>query len=127
MREWREDDLDAWSAMCADERVMEFLGPTLERAKAVADAAMLQAKLARDGFGWWVLEAKEGPPFAGLLALQMVIAMTARANLRSQRVMERLGMHRDPRDDFEYPRFAVGHPLRPSVLFRIGRAEMVRS
>ncbi len=56
-----------------------------------------------------------------------IVAMTARANLRSQRVMERLGMHRDPSDDFDNPRLAQTHPLRPHVLYRIERAEAVRS
>ena len=30
-------------------------------------------------------------------------------------------MTRDPADDFEHPRVAVGHPLRPHVLYRISR------
>jgi hypothetical protein len=33
--------------------------------------------------------------------------------------MERLGMQRDPAGDFEHPRIAKGHPLRPHVLYRI--------
>jgi ribosomal-protein-alanine N-acetyltransferase len=45
--------------------------------------------------------------------------MTAAINLRSQRVMERLGMRRDPRDDFDHPRVPVGHRVRPHVLYRI--------
>jgi len=32
--------------------------------------------------------------------------------------MERLGMTRDPADDFEHPRIPVDHPLRPHVLYR---------
>jgi RimJ/RimL family protein N-acetyltransferase len=39
------------------------------------------------------------------------------------RVMERLGMTRDPRDDFEHPRIGVGHPLRPHVLYRIRKID----
>jgi RimJ/RimL family protein N-acetyltransferase len=41
--------------------------------------------------------------------------------VRSQRVMERLGMRRDPRDDFEHPRIAEGHPLRTHMLYRLKR------
>jgi len=50
-----------------------------------------------------------------------VIAMTAKINVRSQRVMQRLGMAYDPGDDFDSPRVADGSPLRPHVLFRIAR------
>ena len=37
----------------------------------------------------------------------------------SIRVMERLGMHRDPADDFDNPRVPAGSPLRPHVLYRL--------
>jgi anti-anti-sigma factor len=46
------------------------------------------------------------------------VSMTARTNLRSQRVMRRLGMTRHARDDFDHPRIPVGNPLRPHVLYR---------
>jgi len=45
------------------------------------------------------------------------------ANLRSRALMERLGMQRVPEADFEHPRLPRAHPLRPHVLYRIGRAE----
>ncbi|WP_433257356.1 GNAT family N-acetyltransferase [Streptosporangium sp. CA-135522] len=50
-----------------------------------------------------------------------IVSMTAVANLRSRAVMERLGMTRDPADDFDHPRVPVDSPLRPHVLYRIGR------
>jgi ribosomal-protein-alanine N-acetyltransferase len=34
--------------------------------------------------------------------------------------MERIGMHRDPVDDFDHPSLPDGHPLRRHVLYRIG-------
>jgi RimJ/RimL family protein N-acetyltransferase len=48
-----------------------------------------------------------------------VVAMTAALNIRSQRVMERLGMKRDLAGDFEHPRIEEGHRLRRHVLYRI--------
>jgi RimJ/RimL family protein N-acetyltransferase len=51
-----------------------------------------------------------------------VVALTAAINRRSQRVMERLGMRRDPHDDFDHPRLTEGHRLRPHVLYRIARS-----
>jgi ribosomal-protein-alanine N-acetyltransferase len=50
--------------------------------------------------------------------LEEIVALTVPANLRSRRVMERLGMERDADDDFEHPRLPEGHPLRPHVLYR---------
>jgi anti-anti-sigma factor len=46
------------------------------------------------------------------------VSMTAKTNLRSQRVMRRLGMIRHERDDFDHPRIGVGHPTRPHVVYR---------
>jgi RimJ/RimL family protein N-acetyltransferase len=55
----------------------------------------------------------------GVLRWPEVMAFTAASNVRSQRVMERLGMTRDPADDFDHPRLASDHPLRRHVLYRI--------
>jgi ribosomal-protein-alanine N-acetyltransferase len=49
------------------------------------------------------------------------VSMTAVGNWPSRRVMERLGMTRDPADDFEHPRVPAGDPLRAHVLYRIQR------
>ena len=46
-----------------------------------------------------------------------IIAFTARNNLRSQQVMTRIGMVRDPARDFLHPSLAEDHPLRPHVVF----------
>ncbi|WP_329125509.1 GNAT family N-acetyltransferase [Streptomyces sp. NBC_01353] len=51
------------------------------------------------------------------LGLPEVIASTTVNNLRSQAVMRRIGMTRDPADDFEDPSVPEG-PLRQCVLFR---------
>lgn len=55
------------------------------------------------------------------LGLDEVVSMTAVLNQRSQRVMERLGMTRDPLDDFEHPSVPDASPLRPHVLYRLRR------
>jgi RimJ/RimL family protein N-acetyltransferase len=51
--------------------------------------------------------------------LREVVSFTTPANVRSRRVMERIGMERDLAGDFEHPRIPAGHPLRPHVLYRI--------
>jgi ribosomal-protein-alanine N-acetyltransferase len=53
------------------------------------------------------------------LELQEIVSFTVPANLRSRRVMEKLGMTYDPADDFDHPRLPQGHPLRRHVLYRL--------
>jgi RimJ/RimL family protein N-acetyltransferase len=55
------------------------------------------------------------------LDLEEIVSLTTVANARSRAVMERLGMTRNPADDFDHPRLAEGNPLRPHVLYRLGR------
>ncbi len=55
----------------------------------------------------------------GELGLREIVAFTAPGNMRSRRVMEKLGMRRDAAEDFDHPRMAEGHPLRRHVLYRI--------
>jgi RimJ/RimL family protein N-acetyltransferase len=57
------------------------------------------------------------------LGLSEVVSFTVPANVRSRRVMERLGMHHAPADDFEHPRLPQGHLLRRHVLYRLRRSE----
>lgn len=56
------------------------------------------------------------------LRLDEIVAFTNPANRRSWLLMERLGMTRNPSEDFDFPGFAEGHPLRRFVLYRIRRA-----
>jgi RimJ/RimL family protein N-acetyltransferase len=53
--------------------------------------------------------------------LEEIVSFTTRHNVRSRRVMERLGMRRDADDDFEHPSVAEGSPIRFHVLYRLGR------
>ena len=56
--------------------------------------------------------------------LEQIVSFTVPANLKSRRVMEKIGMRRDPADDFDHPSLPEGHPLRRHVLYRIDRAEV---
>ncbi|MFF5207697.1 GNAT family N-acetyltransferase [Streptosporangium sp. NPDC000396] len=83
--------------------------------------------------GWRLARAAWGHGYAGEAARAAldhgfgaagqaeIVSMTAVTNLRSRRVMERLGLTRDPADDFDHPRVPEGSPLRPHVLYRISR------
>ncbi|HXO68918.1 MAG TPA: GNAT family N-acetyltransferase [Bradyrhizobium sp.] len=55
----------------------------------------------------------------GPLGLTEIVSFTSATNRRSRAVMERLGMCRDPAEDFDYPSFPEGHPLRRHVLYRL--------
>lgn len=72
------------------------------------------------GQGFATEGARAALDFAfGTLHLPEVVAFTVPANLRSRAVMERLGMRRDPAEDFEHPNLPEGHPLRSHVLYRL--------
>ena len=81
-----------------------FLGGEIEQSEAVSQPTLEHAFAA---LGW-----------------DEVVAMTAVQNVRSERVMQRLGMTRDPKDDFDHPKVEAGHPLRRHVLYRIRRSQL---
>jgi RimJ/RimL family protein N-acetyltransferase len=53
------------------------------------------------------------------LGLQELVSFTVPGNLRSRRVMEKLGMTHNPADDFDHPGLPEGGPLRHHVLYRL--------
>jgi RimJ/RimL family protein N-acetyltransferase len=54
-----------------------------------------------------------------VLGLAEIVSFTVPANMRSRRVMEKLGMTHDPKDDFDHPLMPLGHPLRRHVMYRL--------
>ena len=53
------------------------------------------------------------------LELKEIVSFTATENLRSQRVMQKIGMTRDVNGDFDHPSLAKDHRLSRHVLYRI--------
>lgn len=53
------------------------------------------------------------------LKLNQIVANAAADNVASRRLMERIGMSHDPKDDFDHPFKAVDDPLRRQVLYRL--------
>ena len=79
-------------------------------------------RLARSAWGnGFALEAARAAVADGFerLGLEEIVSLTATSNVRSQSVMQRLGMTRDPADDFDHPTVPEGSPLRRHVLWRI--------
>jgi ribosomal-protein-alanine N-acetyltransferase len=54
-----------------------------------------------------------------ILHLEEVVSYTVRVNRRSVKVMQRLGMVRDPEEDFDHPELPAGHVLQRHVLYRL--------
>ncbi|HEU4731865.1 MAG TPA: GNAT family N-acetyltransferase [Kofleriaceae bacterium] len=53
------------------------------------------------------------------LGLAEIVAFVVPANVRSQRVMARLGMQRDPAGDFDHPAIPDNSPVKRHWLFRL--------
>lgn len=54
-----------------------------------------------------------------VVRLPALVSFTAAGNAASRRVMEKLGMTRNPAEDFDHPLLPEGHPLRRHVLYRL--------
>ena len=79
------------------------------------------------GHGYATEAAREALRFGFIDAnLDEIVSFTAVGHRASIRVMERIGMHRDPAEDFDYPSVPVGHPLRRTVLYRLRREEFTQ-
>jgi len=57
------------------------------------------------------------------LQLDQIVSFTTVVNLPSRRVMEKLGMHHDSRDDFDHPKVPPESLCRRHVLYRLQRNE----
>jgi ribosomal-protein-alanine N-acetyltransferase len=166
LRRWRDEDQEAFAAMNADARVMEFFRSPLNRVESDAMVDRIEKHFSEHDFGLWAIEVPNVAPFIGFagldvarfnahftpcvevgwrlafehwgygyateaarlalgygfgtLALSEIVSFTSTTNQRSRAVMDRLGMRRDPADDFDYPAFPEGHPLRRHLLYRLG-------
>jgi len=59
------------------------------------------------------------------LNLNEIVSFTTINNKASRRVMEKIGMHRNPHDDFDHPKLDKSHPLCKHVLYRISKDEFL--
>lgn len=57
------------------------------------------------------------------LTLHEIVSYTPQSNMRSRRVMEKIGMRRSKNGDFDDPQLEPGHKLLQCVLYRITRQE----
>jgi len=61
----------------------------------------------------------------GKLGLAEILSFTVPANVRSRRVMEKLGMSHRAEDDFDHPSLPEGHRLRRHVLYRLNQRDRI--
>lgn len=60
------------------------------------------------------------------LGLEEIVSFTTVTNAQSMRVMEKIGMRRNPNDDYLHPLLPDRHPLKPHVLYRLPKAGWTR-
>jgi RimJ/RimL family protein N-acetyltransferase len=67
LRPWRDRDTDAFAAMNADPRVMEFFVAPLSREESDSLLARMRAVIEERGWGWWCVDINgECAGFTGL-------------------------------------------------------------
>lgn len=60
-----------------------------------------------------------------VLGLKEIVSFTCVENVRSRKVMKKLGMKHDSKENFEHPKIPVGHPLRLHVLYRLKNSKFL--
>jgi RimJ/RimL family protein N-acetyltransferase len=69
LREWRDDDLDAYARICADDEVTRYLSGTLDRGDAWRQMAQFSGHWNLRGFGTWAVEEKATGALIGRVGL----------------------------------------------------------
>jgi len=120
---WEEHGFGQWVAELPGE--VSFIGvvglETVSYQAHFTPAVEVAWRLARAYWGkGYATEAAQAALDYGFeqLGLDEIVALTVPANWRSRRVMERLGMTRVPKDDFDHPKLPDG-PLKRHVLYRL--------
>ncbi|NUT82734.1 MULTISPECIES: GNAT family N-acetyltransferase [Pseudomonas] len=72
LRQWRDDDLPEFAAMCADPQVMRYFPARLSRLESAALIGRVRGHFAEHGFGLWALERKDTGAFIGFTGLGVV-------------------------------------------------------
>lgn len=124
---WAEHGYGLWAVEVPG--VAPFVG-YVGLSRAVFEARFTPAvevgwRLARAAWGFgYATEAGRASLRYGFetVGVDEIVSFTTVRNARSRAVMERLGLHRDPTDDFEHPNVEAGRDIRPHVLYRIERA-----
>lgn len=117
-----------WALECKDNGELVGLTGLLQVGFAApfTPAVEIGWRLARQYWGrGYASEAATAALAAGFrqMGLEQIVSFTAASNLPSQKVMHAIGMQHDPAGDFQHPKLADGHPLKPHLLYRITQAQ----
>lgn len=103
--------------------LLGFTGLSVPRfTAAFLPAVEVGWRLRRDAWGQgFATEAARAAVEAGFQrwGLDEIVSFTSEANARSRAVMARIGMTRDPDDDFDHPALPRGHRRERHVLYRL--------
>ena len=69
LRQWREEDLEPISALCADPAVMEFLSAKRDRGTTISRVEAWSSHLSEHGWGNWAIELKQTFEFMGFVGI----------------------------------------------------------
>ena len=69
LRQWRDEDREAFAAMNFDARVMKFFRSRLSRAESDAMVDGIQKHFSEHGFGLWAIEVPRVARFIGFAGL----------------------------------------------------------
>jgi RimJ/RimL family protein N-acetyltransferase len=121
---WRQHGFGPYAAeLAADGTFIGFIGIFVPVFEAVFTPCVeigwrLAAEYWGQGFALEGARAVIGHA-ADRIGLDALVSFTVPGNFRSRRVMEKLGMTRNPSEDFDHPSLPEGHPLRRHVLYRL--------
>lgn len=165
LREWKQEDLEAFALLNEDPRVMEHFPSTLDREASDQLAKRIKMRMEESGWGFWAVSVPDVANFIGFiglskplfkadftptveigwrlaypfwgngyavegaqaclkfgfetLGLEEIVSFTAVQNRRSRKVMTRIGMLHESREDFNHPNIPIDHKLSRHVLYRI--------
>jgi len=69
LRQWKDDDLEAFCAINSSPVVMEFFPNPLDRTESDALAKRIQENIAKNGWGFWAVEIPGISDFIGFVGL----------------------------------------------------------
>ena len=72
LRPWRAGDLEPFAAMGRDPEVMAHFPSLLSREQSVEVMARVAGHIEREGYGFWAVEVRGGPAFAGFCGIAAV-------------------------------------------------------
>ena len=128
IQKWGEEPRFGWWALegRAESGLIGFVGlAPPDFTTPPAPCIEIGWRLARTAWGkGYATEAARAVLAHGFaLGLDEILAFTVPANIRSRRVMDRLGLRHDPEGAFDHPLIAAGDPLSRHLLYRLGRAD----